>query len=147
MHLESLVLPLANFGRKPEELRFEVGEIVEVLTDGRSWLGVVNDLPLLVDDAYRIFERRFLEYGFRPEGIYNPDYFFDEVSDFQFVITPWDGSDEQYSQAKLFKPSFPISEKAKAQLTDMFERWKANVNRAVSGKISCKHLAEIVKPK
>lgn len=146
-HDESLGLPMANFGRKPEELRFKVGEIVEVLTDGRCWLGVVNDLPLFVDDAYRIFERRFLKYGSRPEGIYNPDYFFDEMSDFQFVITPWDGSDEQFSQATLFKPTFPISEKAKAQLTGMFERWKANVDSADSGEISWKQLAEIVKPK
>lgn len=146
-HDESLGLPMANFGRKPEELRFKVGEIVEVLAEDRCWLGVVNDLPLFVDDAYRRYERSILKYECLPEEGYDSDYFYDEMSDFQFVITPWNGSDEQYSQATLFKPTFPISEKAKTQLTGMFERWKANVDRAVSSEISWKQLAEIVKPK
>lgn len=146
-HDGSIGLPMANFGRKAEELRFKIGDIVEVLTEDRCWLGVVNDLPLFVDDAYRKFERRFLKHGPPPSEIYSPDYFFDEMSDYQYVISPWDGFDDQYSQATLFKPTFPIPEKAKVQLSGMFERWKANVDRAVSGEITWKQLEEIVKPK
>lgn len=142
----SIGIPLANHGRFEKDCRSKPGEIVEVCSETKCWLAVASDGPISVDDAFERYCKMLENYGELPDGEYNPDYFFDSMSDSFFVIEP-NGFDPDYSSSMVFKPTFALPEKAIEQLNGVHERWTQNVGRVQNGEIDWDQLYEIVKVK
>lgn len=137
---------MANHGRFEKDFRFKPGEIVEVCSETKCWLAVASDGPISIDDAFERYCKMVENYGELPKGEYNPDYFFDSMSDSFFVIEP-NGFDPDYSSSMVFKPTFALPEKAIEQLNGVHERWTQNVGRVQNGEIDWDQLYEIVKVK
>ena len=96
-------------GRKKEDIRFKVGDIVEVVGGDYSDLGIVGALPLTTDRYSRLEDD--------PEECEHPSHFLDESDDCYLVYTLGEtGSHIHPVCYTVFPPTHPISEKITAQL-------------------------------
>ena len=96
-------------GRKKEDIRFKVGDIVEAIDGNYSDLGIVGALPLTTDTYHQMEED--------PEECEHPSQFLDESNDCYLVYTLGQvGSHFHPVCYSVFPPTHPVPEKIAAQL-------------------------------
>jgi hypothetical protein len=96
-------------GRKIEDIRFKVGDIVEVVDGNYADLGIVGALPLTTDKYSRLEED--------PEECEHPSHFLDESDDWYLVYTLGEvGSHTHPVCYSVFPPTHPVPEIIAAQL-------------------------------
>lgn len=96
-------------GRKKEDIRFKVGDIVEVVEGNYSDLAVVGALPLTTE-TYRQMEED-------PEECEHPSQFLDESDDCYLVYTLGKvGSHFHPVCYSVFPPALPVPERIAARL-------------------------------
>lgn len=114
-------LPWGFCGRRPEDIRFKVGDIVEVVDYNTAELAIVGGLPLTTDKYRQMQVDEECEY---------PNQFIDE-SDDCYLVYSLDKNDSHYHPAcyKVFRPDRKISQsimqklkqKLKQKLSDITE--------------------------
>ena len=96
-------------GRKKEDIRFKVGDIVEAIDGNYSDLGIVGALPLTTDTYHQMEED--------PEECEHPSHFLDESNDCYLVYTLGEvGSHFHPVCYSVFPPTHPVPKKIAAQL-------------------------------
>jgi len=96
-------------GRKKEDIRFKVGDIVEVVGGDYADLGIVGALPLTTDRYSRLEED--------PEECEHPSRYLDAQDDCYLVYTLGEvGSHIHPVCYSVFPPTHPVPEKIAAQL-------------------------------
>ncbi len=106
-------------GRKKEDIRFKVGDIVEVVEGGYADLVIVGALPLTTDTYHQMEED--------PEECEHPSHFLDESDDCYIVYTHGEvGSHFHPVCYKVFQPTQPVPEKIAARLRANLEEMKEN---------------------
>ena len=98
-------------GRKIEDVRFKVGDIVEVVEGDYADLVIVGALPLTTDKYSRLEED--------PEECEHPSHFLDESDDCYLVYTLGEvGSHTHPVCYSVFPPTHPVPENIAAQLRE-----------------------------
>ena len=106
-------------GRKKEDIRFKVGDIVEAIDGNYSDLGIVGALPLTTDTYHQMEED--------PEECEHPSHFLDESNDCYLVYTLGEvGSHFHPVCYTVFPPTHPVPKKIAAQLKAHLEEMKKN---------------------
>ena len=106
-------------GRKIEDIRFKVGDIVEVVDENYADLGIVGALPLTTDKYSRLEEDL--------EECEHPSYFLDESDDCYLVYTLGEAGSHFHPVCyKAFLPTHPVPEKYVPQLRANLEEMKKN---------------------
>ena len=96
-------------GRKIEDIRFKVGDIVEVVDGNYANLGIVGALPLTTDRYSRLEDDA--------EECEHPSHFLDENDDCYLVYTLGEtGSHIHPVCYTVFPPTHPVPKKIAAQL-------------------------------
>ena len=104
-------------GRKIEDVRFKVGDIVEVVEGDYADLVIVGALPLTTDRYSRLEED--------PDECEHPSHFLDESDDCYLVYTLGEtGSHIHPVCYKMFLPTHPVPEKIAARLKAHLEGTK-----------------------
>ena len=100
-------------GRKNEDIRFKVGDIVEVVDEDFADLAIVGGLPLTTE--------RYRQIKVNGEC---PSHFLDESDDCYLVYPLWGEEGTHYHPAnyKVFRPTKPVTEKMAAELKERLER-------------------------
>lgn len=107
-------------GRKIEDIRFKVGDIVEVVGGDYTDLGIVGALPLTTDRYSRLEED--------PEECEHPSRYLDAQDDCYLVYTLGEvGSHIHPVCYTVFPPTHPVPEKIAAQLKAHLEEMKKNL--------------------
>lgn len=132
------------FGRKPNEIRFKPGDIVEYMdVDNQLHLTVLNDTPPTIEMMWQHYEDSVNKQEPNSVGKFNEPYFVGAMKDMYYFIQS-NGFDPDAPVYCFFKPTLSVPEKAKKELTARYKRWKAHVDDAVSDKISWDELEKIV---
>ena len=106
-------------GRKKEDIRFKVGDIVETIDGNYSDLGIVGAQPLTTDTYHQMEED--------PEECEHPTHFLDESDDCYLVYTLGEvGSHFHPVCYKVFLPTHPVPEKIAARLRGNLEEMKGD---------------------
>ena len=106
-------------GRKKEDIRFKVGDIVETIDGNYSDLGIVGAQPLTTDTYHQMEED--------PEECGHPSHFLDESDDCYLVYTLGEvGSHFHPVCYKVFLPTRPVPEKIAARLRGNLEEMKGD---------------------
>ena len=96
-------------GRKKEDIRFKVGDIVETIDGNYSDLGIVGAQPLTTDTYHQMEED--------PEECEHPSHFLDESDDCYLVYTLGKvGSHFHPVCYSVFPPALPVPERIAARL-------------------------------
>ena len=95
-------------GRLSSQIRFQIGDIVEVLIGDCVSLEIVGNLPLSPEIVEQIYKRQLDKLGQKLL----------DSSDDCYITIDKDGSHSHPSCVNLFPPRFPISECMKKQLLD-----------------------------
>ena len=96
-------------GRKQEDIRFKVGDIVEAVDGKYSDLGIVGALPLTTDTYHQMEENL--------EECEHPSHFLDESNDCYLVYTLGEAGSHFHPVCySVFPPTHPVPEKISAQL-------------------------------
>ena len=136
------------FGCKPEDIRFKEGDIVEVrYFNDKIWLGIINGIPTTIEEEWQHYCRKVKNWGPLNEDIHGKfgnGYFADAIYERYFILG-FDGFDPDVSPSQVYKPTFEVPQKAKDILLPAYERWKANVDDVVAGKITWSELGAIVR--
>ena len=104
-------------GRKKEDIRFKVGDIVEVVEGDYADLVIVGALPLTTDRYSRLEED--------PDECEHPSHFLDESDDCYLVYTLGEvGSHIHPVCYSVFPPTHPVPKKIAAQLKAHLEEMK-----------------------
>jgi hypothetical protein len=104
-------------GRRKEDIRFKVGDIVEVVGGDYADLGIVGALPLTTDTYHRMEED--------PEECEHPSQFLDAQDDCYLVYSLGEvGSHTHPVCYTVFPPTHPVPEKIAAQLKAHLEEMK-----------------------
>lgn len=123
------------FGRKPDEIRFQPGDIVEYMGfDNKVYLTVLNDTPPSIEQMWLSYLDAIKRYGPNQYDKFEEPYFICCMKDMYYYIQN-DGFDPDAPVYCFFKPTLPIPEKARQELNNRFKRWKDNVYDATSGKL------------
>lgn len=116
------------FGRKPDEIPFSIGEIVEIIRDGRVYLEILNGIPLTIDECWLKYEVMVKLKGHVKPGDFGSPYFCDSMAD-QYYYLQKNGFDPDVAPYLISKPIFPVPEKSKELLDIRFNHWKSLVNK------------------
>ena len=124
------------FGRKPDEIRFRPGDIVEYIgLDNKVYLTILNDIPpsvVMMWQSYINVEKRC---GPNQDDKFEEPYFICCMKDMYYYIQN-DGFDPDAPVYCFFKPTLPIPQNARQELNNRFKRWKDKKDETVSCKIS-----------
>ena len=102
-------------GRKIEDIRFKVGDIVEVVDGNYADLGIVGALPLTTDKYSRLEED--------PEECEHPSHFLDESDDSYLVYTLGEtGSHIHPVCYDVFRPTRPVPKNITIRLREILKR-------------------------
>ena len=109
-------------GRKIEDIRFKVGDIVEVVDGNYADLGIVGALPLTTDKYSQLEDD--------PEGCEHPSHFLDESDDCYLVYTLGEAGSHFHPVCySVFPPTHPVPEKIVAQLKAKLDEIKKSYNK------------------
>ena len=109
-------------GRKKKDIRFKVGDIVEVVDGDYADLVIVGALPLTTDRYHQMEED--------PEECEHPSHFLDESDDCYLVYTLGEvGSHIHPVCYSVFPPTHPVPEKIVAQLKAKLDEIKKSYNK------------------
>ena len=104
-------------GRKIEDIRFKVGDIVEVVYGNYADLSIVGALPLTTDKYSRLEED--------PEECEHPSHFLDESDDCYLVYTLGEGDTHEHCLCyNVFRPTRPVPAKIATKLKQKLEEMK-----------------------
>ena len=96
-------------GRRKEDIRFKIGDIVEVVGGDYADLVIVGALPLTTDKYSRLEED--------PEECEHPSHFLDESDDSYLVYTLGEAGSHFHPVCySVFRPTQPVPEKIATQL-------------------------------
>ena len=121
------------FGRKPEEIRFKPGDIVEVFgypgndywSDNVVCLAIVVKVPPTKEEMSRKLENYLSTHSDYDVSDHSLGYLFGNHLDTSEVI-PYDFGDIDYSPTiATMNPSLPISARRKNLLIDQYEKYLA----------------------
>lgn len=115
------------YGREPREIRFQMGEIVEIISDNKVFLSVINGLPTSVEEIWKLYEDREIKWDKKSVPYLNAGSFFDAMADMYFYIQS-NGFDPDTSPYCIMKPTFPITEEVKNILTSRYNCWKSYID-------------------
>ena len=132
------------FGRRPEQIPFEIGEIVEIVNGDRVYLQVLNGIPPTLDKMWELYDNRVKKWGEPESGSFSTDYFADPMAEQYFYLRP-DGFDPDVPPFFVMKPVFSIPKKAKEILTGRYNRWKTYVDTHEENEIDRSELEKAVK--
>ena len=123
---EELSLRDVYFGRTPEQIRFQKGDIVEFIQANKAFLVVLNGLPLTVEQMWERYENTVTKKGMEKEGKYPEGYFESSVFSDSYFFLEKNGFDPDFFPYYFVKPTFKIPTKAKTELKDRFTHWKTS---------------------
>ena len=107
-------------GRKKEDIRFKVGDIVEVVGEDYSDLVIVGALPLTTDTYCRMEED--------PEECEHPSHFLDESDDCYLVYTLGEGDTHEHVLCfNVFRPTRSVPTKIATQLKEKLDEIKKRI--------------------
>ena len=121
---EELSLRDVYFGRTPEQIRFQKGDIVEVVQGDKVFLVVLNGSPQTVEQMWKRYENMVAKRGLEEVGTYPEGYFESSVFSDTYFFLEKDGFDPDFFPYYFVKPTFKIPAKAEAELKERYTRWK-----------------------
>ena len=131
-------------GRKPEEIRFEMGDIVEIIQDDKVFLSVINGLPPTIEEMWELYEDEFKRKGIKVDEKIAAGEFSDSMKDMYFYIQS-DGFDPDEIPYHIVKPIFEVPQDAKDQLAGRYHRWKSYIDKHSYDEINWADLQKLVK--
>ncbi|MCH5233730.1 MAG: hypothetical protein J1E16_00410 [Muribaculaceae bacterium] len=132
-------------GRLPEEIKFKMGDIVEIVDDNKVFLSVINGLPSSIEEIWKLYEKRIRNNGNdKNKGV--PLSLFDAMADMYFYIQA-NGFDPDTSPYHISKPSFPVPEKAKEILTTRYDTWQSYMDSHSHEEINWEELYALIREK
>lgn len=132
-------------GRLPEETQFQMGDIVEIIDDNKVFLSVINGLPSSVEEIWNLYEKRIRNCKNKNNRAV-PLSLFDAMADMYFYIQA-NGYDPDTSPYCVFKPSFPVPEKAKEILYRRYSTWKSYIDSHSEEQINWEELYALIREK
>ena len=131
------------YGRKLQEIRFQMEEIVEIISDNKIFLSVINGLPNTIEEMWKLFEER--EKKLKKNMIPNSNALslYDAMADMYFYIQS-NGFDPDTSPYCILKPTFLVPEKAEHILTSRYNCWKSYIDSHTRDKINWDELYKMI---
>lgn len=123
---EEMTVDDVFFGRKPEEIRFKAGDIVEVLYDDKIYLAILNGAPGTIQEMWQDYKWRCEKWGEPLPDKYGCDHFRESMSDCYYYLTD-NLFDPDVPPYAVFNPTFAPTKKAVAELTALYTRWEASI--------------------
>lgn len=131
-------------GRKPQEIWFKMGDIVEIVCKDKVFLSIINGLPPAIEEMWELYEERLERQGEKlDERLMNGD-FSDAMKDMYFYIQS-NGFDPDEVPYHIMRPAFAIPPKVSEELTGRFNRWKSYIDSHSYEEIDWDELYRIVK--
>ena len=131
-------------GRKPEEIRFEMGDIVEIIQDDKAFLSVINGLPPTIEEMWELYVDGFKRNGKKVDEKIAAGEFSDAMKDIYFYIQS-NGFDPDEDPYHIVKPIFEVPREAKDQLAGRYHRWKSYIDKHSYDEINWTELQKLVK--
>lgn len=115
------------FGREPSQIRFQMGDIVEIQSGDKIFLSVINGLPTTIDRMWEIYEERFKKSGPQLDELIMRGDFYDAMAGTYYYIQS-NGFDPDTWPYLVFKPTFPVPEDIKKILKGRYNCWKSYID-------------------
>lgn len=134
------------FGREPSQIRFQMGDIVEILSGDKIFLSVINGLPTTIDRMWEIYESRFQKAGPQLDELIMRGDFYDAMAETYYYLES-NGFDPDTWPYLVFKPTFPVPQPIQQILIGRFNRWKSYIDSHTREEINWDELQSIVQDK
>lgn len=115
------------FGRESSQIRFQMGDIVEILSGDKIFLSVINGLPITLDRMWEIYEDRFQKAGPQLDELIMRGDFYDAMAETYYYLQS-NGFDPDTWPYLVFKPTFPVPHNIQQILKGRYNRWKAYID-------------------
>lgn len=132
------------FGRKPDDIPYEMGEIVEIIKGDEVYLEVLNGIPPTIEEMWEWHDERIKKWGEPARNKFSSTYFAEPMVEQYFYLRK-DGFDPDLPPYYIMKPVFPIPEKAQKILSDRYNRWKSYMDSHSYKDINWDELYRIVR--
>ena len=134
----------AYLGRKQEEIRFDRGDIVEIIHDDKVVLSVLSGLPGSIDEMWNIYQDRFNRESVELDERIMRGEFYDSMADMYYYLRV-DGNDLDEVPNDVTAPLFEIPAEAQEELYGRYNRWKTYIDSHICEEINWDELKRIVR--
>lgn len=132
------------FGRKPDEIRFKPGDIIEIIHEDKVVLSILSGLPKSIDEMWNIYQDRFQREGIELDKRIMRGEFYDSMSDMYYYLRS-DGNTMDEVPDDVMSPIFEPPSEAQEELSGRYNRWKTYIDSHICEEINWDELTRIAK--